>query len=759
MKKRLTAMFLSLCLLLTLLPASAFAAGNGDAQTESGDVETYDLHIAGTQVTSENAKNILGNGTVSFDPETSTLTLNHARIEMAKYFEPCIKAENFTDGLTIRLIGYNQLLTAENDNIRSKGINLINSYCLIQGDKDDTLKYKGYDYFIGAKNSNLTIDGCVIDAASSVWNSIVLEDDEQPSYSLPVTSELRIINGADLTIRSPFYPVSATNDISIMDSRITVRCPASQYSNSTIITQSGDIHIHHSTVDVITTTARFYGASIHAKNGDILIENGSHVTAESQGAGGGIIAHNKLTITNSSVTASGKPFETYSPTAAIKAKQYDITASDVTAKGGIVFYEYELGSIPDQPYEGASLRLTPADGTLAGIKVDAADVDGSAAAHLSGTKPSPYNSEVNFTEDEVPMFEKYKYVQIGEHVHTGGTATCQAKAICKDCGREYGEKDPDHHVWNDTFTVEQAPSCTENGYQSIHCQYCSATKDGQGVRALGHSFTHYVYNNDATYAANGTETARCDRCQTTDTREKAGTMLPSQQPSGQEPPTQGAFGQELPTQGASGQELAAGQIQQNTLSLYKKAVLTWKKNQLLIRWSSVNGADGYDIFAAEDTGSFGKASPAKTVSAGKKQTVIKKITGRKVNARKNYKVNIRAFRIVNGKKQYITSPITFYTAGKKNQRYTNARSIKLKNKKLVLKSGKKQKLSASIVKENAGKDLLPKSRAPYLRYESSNPTIAKVNGKGILKAKKKGTCTIYAYAQNGISKKIKVTVR
>ena len=97
-------------------------------------------------------------------------------------------------------------------------------------------------------------------------------------------------------------------------------------------------------------------------------------------------------------------------------------------------------------------------------------------------------------------------------------------------------------------------------------------------------------------------------------------------------------------------------------------------------------------------------------------------------------MNIRAFRIVNGEKQYITNPITFYTAGKKNQRYTNTRSIKLKNKKRVLKSGKKQKLSASIVKENAGKDLLPKSRAPYLRYESSNPTIATVNGKGILKA-------------------------
>ena len=41
----------------------------------------------------------------------------------------------------------------------------------------------------------------------------------------------------------------------------------------------------------------------------------------------------------------------------------------------------------------------------------------------------------------------------------------------------------------------------------------------------GHTFTNYVYNNDATCTANGTETAKCDRCDATDTREKANTML------------------------------------------------------------------------------------------------------------------------------------------------------------------------------------------------------------------------------------------
>ena len=67
--------------------------------------------------------------------------------------------------------------------------------------------------------------------------------------------------------------------------------------------------------------------------------------------------------------------------------------------------------------------------------------------------------------------------------HTGGTATCTDKKICEICKSEYG--DP-----------------------------------------LGHSFTKYEYNNDATYDEDGTETATCDHdCGETDTRTKAGSKL------------------------------------------------------------------------------------------------------------------------------------------------------------------------------------------------------------------------------------------
>lgn len=45
------------------------------------------------------------------------------------------------------------------------------------------------------------------------------------------------------------------------------------------------------------------------------------------------------------------------------------------------------------------------------------------------------------------------------------------------------------------------------------------------------------------------------------------------------------------------------------------------------------------------------------------------------------------------------------------------------------------------------------------RYESTNAKVASVNKKGKIKAVGKGKCSIYVYAQNGIYKRIKITVK
>ena len=86
----------------------------------------------------------------------------------------------------------------------------------------------------------------------------------------------------------------------------------------------------------------------------------------------------------------------------------------------------------------------------------------------------------------------------------------------------------------------KAATCTENGNREYwHCSGCGkdfldeagteeAAQADIVIPALGHSFTNYVYNNDAKVGVDGTETAVCDRdgCDATDTRTAEGTALP-----------------------------------------------------------------------------------------------------------------------------------------------------------------------------------------------------------------------------------------
>ena len=74
---------------------------------------SYNLEVAGVSVTSANATNITGNyitGTVTFDAENNTLTLNNATIDLTEMKGPGISYTG-TANLTISLIGTNSIKT------------------------------------------------------------------------------------------------------------------------------------------------------------------------------------------------------------------------------------------------------------------------------------------------------------------------------------------------------------------------------------------------------------------------------------------------------------------------------------------------------------------------------------------------------------------------------------------------------------------------------------------------------------------------
>ena len=99
-----------------------------------------------------------------------------------------------------------------------------------------------------------------------------------------------------------------------------------------------------------------------------------------------------------------------------------------------------------------------------------------------------------------------------------------------------------------------------------------------------------------------------------------------------------------------------------------------------------------------------------------------------------------------------------YTKGY-TKRYTNAKSVKVKKTKVSIKKGKTFKIKAKVKKLKKGKKLMPTKHELKLRYLSTDSSIATVSKKGKIKGVKAGTCYVYAYAHNGVFKKIKVTVK
>ncbi len=75
-------------------------------------------------------------------------------------------------------------------------------------------------------------------------------------------------------------------------------------------------------------------------------------------------------------------------------------------------------------------------------------------------------------------------------------------------------------------TQALSPTCTDKGY-TLHTCTCGDSYKDDYQNALGHSFTTYLSNNDATYENDGTETATCERndCNIKDTRIDEGSML------------------------------------------------------------------------------------------------------------------------------------------------------------------------------------------------------------------------------------------
>lgn len=162
-------------------------------------------------------------------------------------------------------------------------------------------------------------------------------------------------------------------------------------------------------------------------------------------------------------------------------------------------------------------------------------------------------------------------------------------------------------------------------------------------------------------------------------------------------------------------------------------------SSITLNWSKIKGATGYIIYDSKFEKVKDTKSNSYTVSKLKKGTF--------------YNYTVVAYKTVKGNKTILAVSKQIYettTGGS----YGNTKSVKVNKTSVSLKAKKTYTLKASEVKKDKK---LKKYRA--LSYETSNAKIATVNSKGKITAKKKGSCYIYVYAQNGISVKVKVTVK
>lgn len=177
------------------------------------------------------------------------------------------------------------------------------------------------------------------------------------------------------------------------------------------------------------------------------------------------------------------------------------------------------------------------------------------------------------------------------------------------------------------------------------------------------------------------------------------------------------------------------------------------KNSVTLGWTTVKGAKKYIVYGSACNVGKKVNKYAKLKTTTKKSIKFTKIKGKKVKKGTYYKFMVVA---LDKNNKVIGSSKTVHVATK-GGKVGNDKAVTTaaKKNKVTLKKGEKFRLKA---KEVPASKKLKVRRHRKISYESSNSGIAAVNN-GKITAKKKGTCYVYAYAQNGVFKKIKVTVR
>lgn len=434
-------------------------------------VQTYDVWVAGTQVSDDNAGDVLGDGTVSYDPASQTLALNSATIVYQENAGDNAKGAIMFDGdLTIVLKGDNRI-TSVTSGISCNGAGELT----IRGDQ---LTIESTSYGIEGVDDtgrDITVSGA----------KLTIEVDTMSGFTaagIQAAGLLSIADGAVLDITGATDEAAAligNGGISIVGSTVSASIAAAGAYGVGVILSDRDITIDNSIVDVHADHAYNFGIlagnDLIPSEGTITIKNNSQVTVS---AASGIAVH---TMVGDVVIEDSKVVATSSGHNAMYVNG-DITisgASDVTVSSPYAAFA------PDD-----SITIDPKGGLV--------DVwEGSSEENASKMADSPLSQSATL-EIASKFFHSAPHVhafteRVEDDAYLVSMATCTNPAayyLSCECGAAgtdtFSAGSALGHSWGEWEVVTPA-TCTEPGVEGRTCASCGATESRE-IAATGHDF-------------------------------------------------------------------------------------------------------------------------------------------------------------------------------------------------------------------------------------------------------------------------------
>ena len=261
-----------------------------------------------------------------------------------------------------------------------------------------------------------------------------------------------------------------------------------------------------------------FGAGIgggQGGSGSGITIKGGNVTAQSSWSGAGIGgggsgSGNNIAISDGEVTAKGGTFGAGIGGGGDGGGGNNITidGGKVTAQGG----KNGAGIGGGLRSNGSGITISGDAQVKAQGGADWNSIKKGAAIGNGGT-PSQEGDEQTFDPSKLTVDGFIQTYEPGKNINTD----TPDKTITGTVG---------DHSWN-AGEVTTPATCTTPGVRTYTCTKNPAHTKTEPIPALNHLFETYVYNNDATTKADGTETAHCAHpgCNETDTRTVKGTKL------------------------------------------------------------------------------------------------------------------------------------------------------------------------------------------------------------------------------------------